>query len=123
MVAKTAKKIGASGEDQALAYLLRHGYKLVARNWSCKLGEVDLIMEKNNVRVFVEVRTRAQTTFGAGADTVSYQKQAKLLRTTRFYQQKEDYWGDLRFDVVAIETKSGGTGRIEHIEHAFMAGR
>jgi len=72
------------------------------------------------VRVMVEVRTRRQTTYGRGEETVFWQKQQKLLRAAQFYQQKEDWWGAVRFDVVSI-TLAGGVPEIEHITHAFTA--
>ncbi len=113
---------GSLGEDRALGYLLKKGYKLIARNWRCKMGEIDLIMDDGRVRVMVEVRSRARTKYGAGLDTVAYQKQMKLVRTAKFYQQKESYWGDMRFDVVSIEIQLDGTYKIEQVENAFMVG-
>jgi len=115
------KKIGTAGEQAAQNFLEKKGYRFITANWQCKLGEVDLIMQHGSTRVFVEVRTRQATTYGSGADTVAYQKQHKLLRTARFYQQKEGYWDDLRFDVISITLSGYEITAIEHIEHAFSA--
>jgi putative endonuclease len=69
--------------------------------------------------VMVEVRTRRETFYGGGAETVFWQKQQKLLRAAQFYQQKEGWWGDIRFDVVSITLPESGEPVIEHIPDAF----
>lgn len=115
----TTRALGFAGEALAREYLERKGYVFIAANWSVKAGEIDLIMQDGDTRVMVEVRLRAPTSYGAGYDTVTWQKQQKLIRTARWYQQKEDYWGHLRFDVISIITLPGGQPEIEHIEHAF----
>lgn len=123
----TAREVGSQGETLARQYLERQGLRFLAANWRCKLGEIDLIMVEVSppVRVFVEVRLRRPTSYGAGHDTVAWQKQRKLLRTVRYYQQAESYWGNIRFDVVSITlpgTAAPGTAPIiEHIPHAFTA--
>jgi putative endonuclease len=110
---------GQKGEQAAEHYLQIQGYRTLARNWLCKVGEIDLIMQDGQTRVFVEVRTRHSTTFGAGLDTVGPDKQRKIINTARFYQQIENYWGDIRFDVVSIEIRKDNDPAIEHISHAF----
>ena len=118
-------KKGRQGEDIACDYLQEKGLILIAKNWYCRGGEVDLIMEDSSTqtRVFVEVRLRQQTMFGTAIDTVFWQKQQKLIRTARVYQVKEQWWGDIRFDVVAITLPEHPENSpfIEHVAHAFMA--
>ncbi|MBI3255504.1 MAG: YraN family protein [Candidatus Andersenbacteria bacterium] len=111
--------LGNTGEQIARAFLEKAGFLFVDANWSCKLGEVDLIMRDKDELVFVEVRLRRPTSYGQGLDTVAAQKQRKLINTARFYQQKMDYWGYLRFDVVSIEYEEGQKPIIEHIQDAF----
>lgn len=113
------RALGFAGEALAREYLEAKGYVFVAANWSVKAGEIDLIMQDGDTRVLIEVRLRAPTGFGAGFDTVARQKQLKLIRTARWYQQKENYWGHLRFDVVSIIHAPESTPTIEHISHAF----
>src|SRR5258708_30297808 len=96
------QRIGEHGEQIAREYLEGIGYIFVAANWSWKTGEVDLIFDDGSTRVFVEVRSRAATTFGEGMETILWQKQKKLIKTARMYQVKENYWGDARFDVVSM---------------------
>lgn len=116
-VAKTA---GARGERLAQLYLEGLGYQTVAVNWRCKAGEIDLVMDdpKDGCRVLVEVRLRAPTTFGSGEETVAREKQRTLIRAAKIYQQKENFWGFMRFDVVAVTADR--RVKIEHIEDAFM---
>jgi putative endonuclease len=116
------KATGNRGEAVARHYLERKGYEFIAANWAGKVGEIDLIMNDGTERVLVEVRLRRPTSFGAGFDTVAWQKQQKLIRIAKFYQQKERYWGDLRFDVVSITDYPDREPEIEHIENAFSVG-
>lgn len=111
---------GAAGERIAREFLEAQGLQFLQSNWRCKMGEVDLIFQDGDTRVFVEVRTRTQTTYGQGSETVFLQKQKKLIRTARYYQQKERYWGNIRFDVISILFVSGQEPRIEHISDAFI---
>ncbi len=103
----------------ARKYLEGLGLRFLEANWSCKTGEIDLIMEDGDTRVMVEVRLRRPTFYGEGVDTVAYQKQRKLLRTAQWYQQERDFWGNVRFDVVSICQRENMEPAIEHIEHAF----
>ena len=120
-MAASTISVGQQGEQAARHFLEQRGYKFLAANWRCKLGEVDLIMQDGDTRVMVEVRTRRPTTFGEGADTVAWQKKGKLIRAAKFYQQKENYWGDLRFDVVSILLDTDPSLQIEHITDAFSS--
>jgi len=113
--------VGQRGEHLAREYLEKQGMSFVTKNWSCKMGEIDLVMRDEKVLVFVEVRLRRKTKYGAGYETVARDKIKKLINTARSYQQKEDYWGDVRFDVVSIETGGTGNYKLEHIEGAFCA--
>jgi len=116
------RDIGASGEAEARQYLEGKGYHYLAANWQCKAGELDLIMydPAEDCRVVVEVRLRRRTTYGTGDETVAWQKQKKLLRAIAWYQQAENYWDDIRCDVVSIEVAPGGKQTIHHIEYAVQ---
>lgn len=115
----TTRARGTTGETLAREYLEKKGYKFLTANWLVKAGEIDLIMQDGDTRVLVEVRLRAPTSYGTGYDTVAWQKQQKLIRTARWYQQAENYWGNIRFDVISIIDIPNGTPEIEHITHAF----
>lgn len=115
------RAIGTRGEELARQYLEQQGMTFITANWLCKTGEIDLIMQDSDTRVFVEVRLRAPTSFGLGFETVAWQKQRKLIRTAKFYQQTHRYWGDIRFDVISIVDQPGKEPVIEHIPYAFEA--
>jgi putative endonuclease len=113
------REVGQVGEEMARRYLQEQGLKFVAANWLCKTGEIDLVMkDEEECLVFVEVRMRRETQYGEGLETVARDKQRKLIRTAQYYQQKEGWWGDVRFDVVSIAGQGEGA-KIEHIEYAF----
>ena len=116
---RTASQKGAEGELLARKYLEQLGLTFLSANWRCKMGEVDLIFQDGDTRAFIEVRTRSKTSFGSGADTVFFQKQRKLIRTAKYYQQKEQYWGNIRFDVISIGLQELGDPAISYIPDAF----
>ncbi len=113
------RAIGDRGESLARDYLTQQGYMFITANWSCKAGEIDLIMQAGDTRVFVEVRLRRPTSYGAGADTVAWQKQQKLRKAAAWYMQTQDYWGNTRFDVISITDNQDTAPEIEHIPDAF----
>lgn len=101
---RTAKQIaGQLGEDAALAYLQRHGLKLVERNFLCKGGELDLVMQDGDVLVFVEVRKRADRNHGDAAASVTPTKQKRLITAAQHYLQRYRMPPACRFDVIAID--------------------
>ncbi|MEO7431027.1 MAG: YraN family protein [Dokdonella sp.] len=102
------RSAGARYEDIALAHLQRTGLVLVARNFNCRHGELDLVMDDRGTLVFVEVRYRrgsaARTNFGDGLDSVSASKRAKLIRAASMFLAAQPRLAQrtCRFDVVAI---------------------
>ena len=118
----TADK-GRRAEDLALEHLERHGLELIARNYRCRAGEVDLVMEHAGLVVFVEVRSRArQSAFVSPKETVDWRKQRRLARVAAwFLRRRREYWptGPVRFDVVSV-TKPNYHARLEWIRNAFQ---
>jgi putative endonuclease len=94
---------GRLGEDRALAHLEAHGLTLVARNFLCKAGEIDLVMHEGPMLVFVEVRRRASRRFGGAVYSVTPAKQQRLLRAAQFYLLRHPIPPPCRFDLVAID--------------------
>lgn len=114
--AATPRQIqGSFQEMRACEYLESQGLKLIEQNFSCRMGEVDLIMQDKKSLVFVEVRYRADSKFGGAAASVSKGKQRKIIRTALYYQQRNALRSNMRFDVVAIE----GSDLIKWISSAF----
>lgn len=104
LVGRTAKQVeGQAGEDEALAHLERSGLRLVERNFRCKGGEIDLIMQEQGNLVFVEVRKRADTAYGGAAASVTSRKQRRLITAAQIYLQRYRMPPPCRFDVIAID--------------------
>ena len=69
-----------------MEYLIERGYTLIARNWRCRSGEIDIIAEIDHVLVFIEVRTRSsQASFGTAEESINYRKQKQVRETAQFY--------------------------------------
>ncbi|WP_312266673.1 YraN family protein [Neisseria sp.] len=100
-------KQGCAGEDAALAFLQAQGCKLIARNWHCPFGEIDLIVKHGKILVFVEVRYRRSQAFGGAIASITPAKLAKLNRTIDYYLQTRQP-GNIpcRLDAVLIEGDS-----------------
>lgn len=95
---------GAAAEETAWQYLRRRGCRLVARNWHCPFGEIDLIVIHQNDLVFVEVRYRAGQTFGGAAASITASKLGKLQRSATYYMQTHDCLNrSCRIDAVLLE--------------------
>ncbi len=118
---KDRKLLGRWGEKRCERFLRRKGFKTIARNFACKMGEIDLIATENSgAIVFVEVRTRADESYTQAQETVTPKKQARLIRTAKYflktYKVKDR---PLRFDVVAVVLGHKGRPKIRHYENAF----
>jgi putative endonuclease len=107
--------LGQSAEARAEAFLKTHGLTLVARNWRCRFGEIDLVMQDGSTLVFVEVRMRSRSDFGGAAASVTLAKQKKLLAAARQYLSTLKTLPPCRFDVVALS----GNAAPEWIKSAF----
>jgi putative endonuclease len=116
------QRLGALGEAKAAEHLRRSGYRIVAQNHRCRRGEVDLIAERGELLVFVEVRTRATSAFGGPEETVDARKQQRVVAAARdWLAQRRGRRRGIRFDVVAITDGPGGAS-LQHFENAFDAG-
>ncbi|MFQ6334797.1 YraN family protein [Methylophilus sp. 3sh_L] len=97
---------GLAAEQAAAAYLQQQGLTLVTQNYSCRYGEIDLIMHDKNTLVFVEVRLRSNRGFTSAADSIHYHKQQKLLRAAQHYLQSLDRQPPCRFDAILFDHSS-----------------
>jgi len=110
---------GARYEDIALAHLERAGLALIARNYTCRYGEIDLVMRDRDVIVFVEVRYRSAGRFGDGVDSITASKRTKLVRAAGAFLAEHPRLAAAacRFDVLAI----GDASAIDWRQNAFEA--
>lgn len=111
-----ARKRGDAAEETAKKYLQSSGLRLLDRNYRCRMGEIDLIMQDGDSLVFVEVRFRNKSNFGTAQASIDYHKQRKLILTAQHYLQTHRSDSACRFDVIAI---NGDKNRIEWIKNAF----
>jgi len=122
----TAREQGGRWERYAESYLRRHGLKSLARNFTTRFGELDLVMLDGAVLVFVEVRYRRRDRYGSGADSVTWAKQRRLISAARhFLSRHRPHAGRAcRFDVVSLGAGADGPEadpQVNWIRHAFEA--
>ena len=100
-----SRQKGSLGEQQACDYLMAQGLTWVMSNYSCRMGEIDLIMQDRDCLVFVEVRQRTSSAFGGALASVTYSKQQKLMKTALLYLSVNKRHGQqpIRFDVISME--------------------
>ncbi|HHL39875.1 MAG TPA: YraN family protein [Deltaproteobacteria bacterium] len=114
-------ELGRRGEDEAARLLTARGYRILARNYRTRRGEVDIVAADGDAIVFVEVKTRAGAGFGAPAAAVDARKMRRMTLASRAFlalHGLEDR--PARFDVVSVEIRDGRT-RCELIKNAFDA--
>lgn len=114
-------RLGRWGEKRAERFLKNKGLKPLTRNYSCKLGELDLVMvDTDGTIVFVEVRSRADETFGPVEATITPAKRERLKRAAHcFVSDNRIEDRPLRFDIVTVLLGPSGRPRIRHYENAF----
>jgi putative endonuclease len=113
------KELGKKGEEIALRFLKKRGYRIIERNYVCKMGEMDIIAKEKDTLVFVEVKARTSTTFGPPQLAVNSSKQRQLSKVAlNFLKEKQIEDMKARFDVVAILLVPKGE-EVELIKDAF----
>lgn len=112
--------IGKEGEDQAIKYLVNKGYRIRHKNWRFKKNEIDIISEKDNFLVVVEVKTRTNDYFESPKEAVTKKKQRGIIKATDAYIQQFNIDMETRFDIISILIHNGKS-EIEHIEDAYQA--
>ena len=115
------QSLGKRGEAYAADYLAAQGYAILERNWHCPWGELDLVAERDDQVIFVEVRTRQTDRLGTPEESITPAKRAKLIAAAQTYLDEHDQADrDWRIDVVAIEVGSrGAVTRCTVIENAI----
>jgi putative endonuclease len=110
---------GRAGEDAALAAYHRRGFRVVARNWRCPLGEIDLVMERDGLLVVCEVKARSGAAFGGGYEAVTWSKRRKLRQLAEAFMAAErPPQAAIRFDVASVWLEPPGAD-VEIFEDAF----
>ena len=112
-------KSGALAEQLAAQYLQQQGLKLLQMNYSCRYGEIDLILQDGDTHVFAEVRLRSGSTFGGAAASIDARKQAKLVRTAQHFLSRLKNIPPCRFDAILMQ--STDINKIVWLKNAFTA--
>jgi putative endonuclease len=120
IIPHTTKQIGDAGEEAAARHLVAQGFKILARNFRVKGGEIDLVCRDGSTTVFVEVRRRANADFGGAGYSITPTKQKRLILAARHWLARHGDC-DCRFDCVLIDGKNEGE-KLEWIRNAFDAG-
>lgn len=103
-----ANNQGLAAEAAAVRFLVHQGLTLVAQNYSCRFGEIDLIMRDQHTLVFIEVRLRSHQAFASAAASIDMRKQQKLIRSAQYYLQIHDLDLPCRFDAVLFDGANQG---------------
>lgn len=121
MPQRSSAQSGKDAELQALEHLQQQGLCLLAQNWLCKRGELDLVMLDGDTVVFVEVRYRKHAQWGGALASIDGRKRQKLILAAQFFLLSESRWANhpCRFDVVAIESAPHGTTDLNWLRNAF----
>jgi putative endonuclease len=112
-------QLGELGEKLALKRIKRLGYKLVAKNYRCPLGEIDLIAKDGDCLVFIEIKTRRNSSTGNAKEALQQRKRRQISRVALYYMKANGCCDiEARFDVIAVNIR-GGKEEIELIQDAF----
>lgn len=110
------QQLGRDGEDAAVSFLRERGMRVIARNWRCRHGEIDIVALDDTVLVFCEVKTRRGGAFGGPLTAVTPVKVARMRRLAALWLAAEQcHRGPLRLDVLGLLRHGDGTFAVEHI--------
>lgn len=114
-MSENTKQIGDKGEDRAAEFLTTAGYEILVRNWRNRFGELDIVAEKNDKLIFVEVKAKRNSCFGAPAEMITTRKLGKLKNAAAAYLKESKWDGPWQIDAVVIENKS-----VSHLENITL---
>jgi len=119
---KTHLAIGKIGERIAQSFLKKKNYKIQAVNWRFKRAEIDIIAKKDNIIIFIEVKTRSSSYYGVPEIFVDIKKKRLISDAASEYMFANNYNGEFRFDIIGIILKTEQEFSINHSEDAFFPG-
>jgi putative endonuclease len=112
--------VGQRGEAAVEQLYVSRGYRVVARNWRCRIGELDLVVARGSTLVICEVKTRRGTRFGGGFEAVDARKRQKLRALAEaFCLQHPGGAASIRFDVASVRLRTDGSAAVEIFDDAF----
>jgi putative endonuclease len=117
----TRQSLGQRGEQLASEHLLTLGYSVIDRNYHCALGEIDIVARRDDLWIFVEVRTRRGRKYGTPEESITPRKRAHLIAAAQTYLQAKDI-RDVNWQIALVAIEFGSTGqllRVDVIENAI----
>lgn len=112
---------GKKAEDLAAEYLLKNGYKILVRNFRFQKAEIDIIAEKENLIVIVEVKARSTDAFMLPQEAVTKAKIKSVVSATNHYLEEFNRYNEVRFDIISVLPDENKNLMVEHIADAFQA--
>ena len=118
---RPSSELGQYGENLAVEHLTAAGMTVLARNWRCREGELDIVARDGNALVFVEVKARSGTGFGEPAEALGPVKARRIrgLACRWLMEQQPPGGHELRFDVVSVVCRRGAAPELRHLRDAF----
>ncbi|EFC80570.1 YraN family protein [Parafrankia sp. EUN1f] len=117
---RVSERFGRFGEDVAAEHLCAEGAEILARNWRCREGEIDIVARHGDILVFCEVKARSGSGYGSGAAAVVGRKAARIRRlAVRWLAEHPHPPAVVRFDVLEVYREQQGPVRVEHRRGAF----
>lgn len=115
------KDIGSFGEDLSINYLIDNGYYILEKNYRNKIGEIDIICKKNNLLIFIEVKSRYTNSYGFPIESVTYYKRKQIIKVSMLYIILNRYNNfNIRYDVIEVFfNKNNELFNINHTIDAF----
>lgn len=115
------KDIGSFGEDLSINYLIDNGYYILEKNYRNKIGEIDVICKKNNLLIFIEVKSRYTNSYGFPIESVTYYKRKQIIKVSMLYIILNKYNNfNIRYDVIEVFfNKNNDLFNINHTTDAF----
>lgn len=115
------RALGQWGEQRAADYLKAQGYRIVERNYRCRIGEIDLIAYKEGVLSFVEVKTRRSLNYGLPCEAIGIRKQRRMARIVEFFSAAHPCWDGVEWSVDIVEMLVlEGRCHIRHTKQALL---
>ena len=113
--------LGKKGEDMVTGFLIKNGHTILKRNYLCRFGEIDIIAKKEDILLFVEVKTRKENSLVPPKEAVDSHKIARMIKASQDYLSKtvEELELQPRFDVAEVILKNDGKYHLNYIKNAF----
>lgn len=116
------RPLGSKGEDLAVKYLKKRGFRIIKRNYKAPTGEIDIIAREGRTVVFIEVKTRTDDLFGLPVEAVGTKKQQRIKDTALYYLSGLRSQPPARFDIISVYIKNS-SHEIDHLKDAFEPSR